>query len=85
MRFLIESILEDSKRRRKDVRIVWLDLKNAFGSVSHHTMWSMMEALKVPAQFTTICKEIYSNSTQRVRSTAGLIDKIKLSQGIKQG
>ncbi len=35
--FLLRSVLGDSKRRRKDVRIVWLDLKNAFGSVPHNT------------------------------------------------
>ena len=72
--------MEDSKRRRKDVRIVWLDLKNAFGSVPHHTMWSMMEALKVPADFTSVCKKIYNNSSQGVRSTEGLADEIKLRQ-----
>ena len=83
--FLIESILEDSKRRRKDVRIAWLDLKNAFGSVPHHTMWSMMDALRVPSHFSNICKEIYANSTQRVRSAEGLTEEIKLAQGIKQG
>ena len=69
----------------KDVRIVWLDLKNVFGSVPHDTMWSMMDALRVPSQFTNICKEIYNNSSQCVRSVDGLTEKIKLSQGIKQG
>ena len=83
--FLMDSIFEDSKRRRKDVRIVWLDLQNAFGSVPHHTMWSMMEALRVPTGFADICKEIYNDSSQRVRSTEGLTDELKLTQGIKQG
>ena len=83
--FLIESTLEDSKRRRKDVRIVRLDLKNVIGSVPHHTMWEMMNALRVPSHFTRIYKEIYANSTQRVRSSDGLTDEIRITHGIKQG
>ncbi len=31
--FLMESVMADAKRRRKDVRVLWLDIKNAFGSV----------------------------------------------------
>lgn len=48
-------------------------------------MWSAMGALGVPSHFTGRCKEIYANSTQRVRSSEGLSDKIRLAQGIKQG
>lgn len=45
----------------------------------------MMNALKVPSHFTSICKEIYANSTQRVRSSDGLTDENRITQGIKQG
>ena len=44
-----------------------------------------MDALKAPSQFTNIWKEIYNNSSWRVRIADGLTDEIKLSQGIKQG
>ena len=44
-----------------------LDFKNAFGSVPHETMWGMMERLDVPSHFLKICREIYSNSFQKVR------------------
>lgn len=40
-----------------------------------------MDVLKVPLHFINICKEIYNNSSQRVRSAY----EIKLTQGIKQG
>ena len=67
------------------MRVVWLDLKNAFGSVPHQTMWSMMEALDVPSHFTTICREIYSASTQKVRSKDRYTKPMKINRGIKQG
>lgn len=82
--FLLKSILEDSKRRSKDVTVVWLDLKNAFGSVPHNTIWDLMTRLDVPNHFTAVCREIYSDSTQKIRSKSGLTNPIKVIKGIKQ-
>ena len=41
----------DAKRRKKDLRIMWLDLKNTFGSVSHKLLWLMMQRLGVSNPF----------------------------------
>ncbi len=73
--FLMESLLSDSKRRRKVLRIAWLDLSNAFGSVSHALLWKMMERLQIPSPFIALCREIYN----------GKIPVIPLRTGIKQG
>ena len=67
------------------MRVVWLDLKNAFGSVPHNTMWEMMKRLDVPAHFVSICQEIYQNSTQRAKSAEGCTHPISVRRGIKQG
>ena len=61
--FLMESLLCDAKRRKKDLRIMWLDLKNTFGSVSHELLWLMMQKLGVPTSFINICQEIYAGSS----------------------
>jgi len=65
--------------------VVWLDLKNAFGSVPHNTIWDLMTRLDVPNPFTAVCREIYSDSTQKIRSKGGLTNLIKVTKGIKQG
>ncbi len=65
---VMESLLCDAKRRRKDVRILWLDLKNAFGSVSHDLLWFMLMKLEVSEPFIAICQEIYADSSQRIRT-----------------
>lgn len=83
--FLLQSVFEDSKRRKRNARVVWLDLKNAFGSVPYHTMWEMMERLDIPAHFQSVCKEIYSHSTQKIRCKEGFTNEIPVSRGIKQG
>ena len=48
-------------------------------------MWLMMERLKVPADFLSICRDIYHNTVHAIRSTAGSTPPIPLNQGIKQG
>ena len=83
-------------RRRKDVRVLWLELKNAFGSVSHKLLWLMMQRLQVPTPFiqlcqaiysgsSQLCQAIYSGSSQRVRCSEGFTDDIPVNVGIKQG
>ena len=83
--FILRSVIEDSKRRNRNVTIVWLDLKNAFGSVPHNTMWDMMKRIAIPTDFLHICRDIYLDSSQVIRSTAGTTPSIPLNQGIKQG
>jgi len=75
----------DAKRRRKNVRIAWLDLKNAFGSKSHDLLWFMLREKEVPEPFINICKEIYTGSSQRIKTGAGYTRNIPVHVGIKQG
>ena len=44
-----------------------------------------MHQLGVPANFHDICKEMYTNSTHKVRSKEGLSNDIPVHRGIKQG
>ena len=82
---MMHSAIEDSKRSRRDLRILWLDLQNAFGSVPHATMWDMLQRLSVPPSFISLCKTIYENSGHHVIMDAGKIQFIKQTKGIKQG
>lgn len=56
-----------------------------FVSVSHETMWQMLECLNVPSHFVAICKEIYTDSSQKTRCKKGITNDIPIMQGIKQG
>ena len=43
--FLLRSMLTDSRRRRRNLVLTWLDIREAFPSVSHHLMLFLMERL----------------------------------------
>ena len=73
------------ERRCKNLRVVWFDLKNAFGSVPHSRMFEMMEWLNVPESFITLSKDIYHRSTFRVRTSSGYTKDIPQNVGVKQG
>lgn len=76
----MQSVLQN-----KNARILWLDLKKAFGSVLHETMWQMLERLNVLSHFVAICKEIYTGSSQKIHCKEGFMNGIPVMQGIKQG
>ena len=43
--------MADVKRRHRNLRLAWLDIRNAFGSVPHQLMWTMMKHSGVPEDF----------------------------------
>jgi len=83
--FVMEILLCDAKRRRRNVRSVWLHLKNAFGSVSQDLLWFMLKEKGVPEPLINIGKEIYPGSSQRGKANAGYTNNIPIHVGIKQG
>ena len=83
--FLMQSLLDDSKRRNKNLRIVWFDLKNVFGSVPQNKLFEMMERLSVPPAFISLCQDIYQNSTFKIRTASGYTNPIPQTMGVKQG
>ena len=83
--FMMSSLFEDSKRRCRDLRVVWFDLKNAFGNVTHDLLFDMMNRLNIPSEFINVCKDIYTSSTYRVRTLGGYSNPIHQKIGVKQG
>ena len=45
--FLMSSLFEDSKCRCRELRVVWFDLRNAFGNVTHDLLFDMMNRLNI--------------------------------------
>lgn len=40
---LISSVLQDSRMRKRPIILTWLDLKDAYGSVPHQTLFSVLD------------------------------------------
>ena len=66
--FILRSMMTDSRRRKHNLVLTWLDLQDAFGSVPHHLMLSTMERLGLSGSVLEIVRDIYSHSTIAVRT-----------------
>ena len=81
--FLMRSLTEDARRKRKFLHLVFFDPKNAFGSIPHQLLWFSLQRLGLPS------KKSFGMSIRvplfRVYSEDGLTDGIPQGRGVKQG
>ena len=69
--FLLRSMLTDSQRRRRNLILAWLDIREAFPSVSHHLMLFLMERFGLSGSVLQVVQDI-STANPAVRTgTAG--------------
>ena len=84
--FLLHSMLTDSRRRRRNLVLTWLDIREAFPSVSHHLMLFMMERLGLSGSVLQVVQNIYSEATVAVRTgRESYTPPIPQQRGVKQG
>ena len=86
--FLLRSMLTDSRRRRRNLVLTWLDIREAFPSVSHHLMLFLMERLGLLGSILLVVQDIYSQSTIAVRTGRESYTPphpIPQRNGVKQG
>ncbi len=83
--FILQSLVLDAKRHNKNLCMAWLDLRNAFGSVSHDVILVTLSHLGVPDSVVNLIKNIYTNASTEVRTSAGVTPGIPIKAGVKQG
>nr|XP_012235076.1 PREDICTED: uncharacterized protein LOC105679574 [Linepithema humile] len=69
--FILQEILTDAQRNRRQAVVVWLDLSNAFGSVPHATIRCAFVRAGEPRKVIEIWRSMYDNCTTRVRTVEG--------------
>ena len=84
--FTLQSVVADCKRNRKNCFFAWLDLRNAFGSVSHDAIYVTLKHMGFPPHFINLVKDIYTDAETVVKlSKDQETDPIKVNAGVKQG
>ena len=84
--FLLRSMLTDSRRRKRNLVLTWLDIREAFPSVSHQLMLLMMERLGLAGSVLPVVQDIYSAATISVRTGRDTYTTaIPQKRGVKQG
>lgn len=62
-----------------------IDIKNAFGFISHNIIMAALKAVGVGDQYYNLIKDIYSNLKTFLLTSEGLSDLVHLICGVKQG
>ena len=77
--------MEDARRKRKFLHLVFFDLKNAFGSIPHQLLWFSLQRLGLPSEMMDVFRDVYHGFLFKVCSEDGLTDGIPQGRGVKQG
>lgn len=83
--FVLQTALEDSRRRGEEICVAWLDMANAFGSVPHSHILGSLRLLGLPDPMLAVIQDLYTNATTRAMTPDGLTEPIPIESGVKQG
>ena len=83
--FILRSMLDHSRRSKRNIVAIWLDLRDAFGSISHELMLLMMATLGLCGNTLAIVADIYNDSTIAIKTGKDCYTSdIPQRRGVKQ-
>ena len=84
--FLLRSMITNSRRRKRNLLLTWLDLIEAFSSVSHNLLVFMMVRLGLAGSVLQTVRDIYSHASVSIRTgRESYTSSIPQERGVKQG
>ncbi|CAB4020188.1 Hypothetical predicted protein [Paramuricea clavata] len=69
--FTLKSAVADCKRNQKNCFFAWLDLRNAFGSISHDAIYTTLEHMGFSELLISLIRDIYTDSTTVICTKKG--------------
>ena len=83
--FTLQQALQDARSRQNSIAVAWLDLKNAFGSISHKMVQFALRAYGVPLPFCQLIFALYNPLCARVSTPAWSTGYFSYQKGVFQG
>jgi hypothetical protein len=81
---ILESAIHETKNLKRSAYIVTLDIKNAFGSVSHEAILKALECSGAPGLLVDYVRDLYENFKTEVKYGREAI-KTPINRGVLQG
>ena len=86
---LSKAVMEDSKKRKTNMRVAWIDYKKAFDSVPHSWILQVLSLYHINSSIVTFCERIMKQwkTKMMLHSEGGTIisGDVKIRRGIFQG
>ena len=83
--FLIRQLMERYREQKKDLHMVFIDLKKAYDKVPRNVMWWALEKHKAPTKYITLIKDTYKNAMTFVRTCGGDTTDFSINISLHQG
>jgi hypothetical protein len=83
--FLIRQVMERYKEQKKDLHMVFIDLKKTYDKIPRNLMWWALDKHKVLTKYVTLIKDMYDKVVTSVRTTDGDTDVFPINIGLHQG
>ena len=64
--FLIRQVMKWFREQKKDLHLVFIDLKNAYDKIPRNVMWWALDKYKVPSKYVTLIEDMYNNVVSSV-------------------
>ncbi|HIL90420.1 MAG TPA: reverse transcriptase family protein, partial [Gemmatimonadetes bacterium] len=81
--WLLKTILDSARQKPKATFVAFVDISNAFGSVSHDTLLKACVHIGLPPPLIRYVETLYSQFTVKIKGGTG--DEVKVGCGILQG
>ena len=83
--FTVQQALQDARSRQTSIAVAWLDLKNAFGSISHKMVQYALRRYGVPQTWCHLVFALYNPLCARVSTTEWSTRYFPYQKGVFQG
>ena len=77
---ILETLLRDSKEKSDSLCLSFMDVRKAFDSVSHASLFRALEWAGIPTGLRNVITDLYTGCTTTIGG-----DAIKINRGVKQG
>ena len=81
MRLLMEKSREF--RNKRHLYIAFIDLKAAFDSVDHESLWRVLKLIGVPQKMIHLFQQMYSGAESCVRVNGSCSDWFRIRSGVR--
>jgi len=84
--FILQTLIEQSKAKKKSLYCCFVDLKKAFNTVPREMLWQVLASLGVKEHFLRRLQMMYAKDTIRINHPSeGVTSSLRCQQGVKQG
>jgi hypothetical protein len=69
--FLIRQLMERCRKQKKNLHMIFIDLKKAYDKVHRNVMWWALQKHKVSTKYITLIKDMYDKVVTSVQTSDG--------------